>query len=249
MRWPPCNQEPLFAHSAVLCWLSVHDGCSLCSEKEKNCLPAATRPIFQAWKGVTGYLVGARQCHYVRGWPIFESWVITTCEDLDRALGLMSRKFVILHSQVLQVQYKKTQVMLFLRGCVARKWLTSHTTHAKDPLYLYVPGLSARILEVPTVSKIRYLGVVLSYGDFEMATLNLRYRLSCAAKHSRLVRILPSALPCGCHVSVPPHCMVFISCERLNVPHRLEIIVGDWEIFMKTVRCTGPASQLGAQGT
>ena len=105
----------------------------------------------------------------------FESWEISNRSDLDKALRLIGRTITILQSLGPQVQYRKTQIMLSLQSRLARKWLSSYTTERKHGTHLNIPGPN----EVPVVTEIKYLGVVLSYGDFEMATL--KYRIGCAA--------------------------------------------------------------------
>ena len=59
---------------------------------------------------------------------LFESWEISSRADLGKVLKLIGRTFSILQSLSLQAQYKETQVMLSLRGRLARKWLACDTT-------------------------------------------------------------------------------------------------------------------------
>ena len=122
---------------------------------------------------------------------LFESWKISSRADVDQAPKLIGRTFAILQSLGLQVQNKKTLIMLSLRGRLARKWLSSYTTKTKDGVYLNIPGPDARVIQVPVVTEIKYLGTLLGCGDFEMAIV--KYRIGCAAaSHSRLARILHS---------------------------------------------------------
>ena len=74
-------------------------------------------------------------------------WVIATRADLDRVLNLIRKIVAILHALGLQGQYKKTQVMLSLRGRKAKKWLRSYTSSRKVSFLMFwdlVPRLCKR---------------------------------------------------------------------------------------------------------
>ena len=84
---------------------------------------------------------------------LFESWEISSRADLDRALRLIGLTVFILQSFGLQVHSKKTQIMLSLRGRLARKWLSSYTTKTKDGMYLNIPGSDAGVFRSPCSQK------------------------------------------------------------------------------------------------
>ena len=108
--------------------------------------------------------------------------------------------------------------MLSLRGRLARKWLSSYTTKTKDGTYLNIPGPNACAIQVPVVTEIKYLGVVLSYADFEMATL--KYRVGCVpANHSRLVRILHSR-----NLSLPKRVALWRACVCTSAVYGLHAV-------------------------
>ena len=103
----------------------------------------------------------------------------------------VSQSFQLLEELGLQVQPQKTKVVLALRGRQARLWIRRHTLDTPDGRVLLIPAPNGKPHHLPIVSSIKCLGVVLSYGDFEGATLT--HRLSCAeANRSRILRVLHS---------------------------------------------------------
>ena len=122
---------------------------------------------------------------------LLETWEVYTRKDLDLLMQAVSQSFQLLEALGLQVQPQKTKVVLALRGRQARLWIRRHTLDTPDGRVLLIPAPNGKPHHLPIVSSIKYLGVVLSYGDFEGATLT--HRLSCAeANRSRILRILHS---------------------------------------------------------
>ena len=122
---------------------------------------------------------------------LLETWEVYTRKDLDLLMQAVSQSFQLLEALGLQVQPQKTKVVLALRGRQARLWIRRDTLDTPDGRVLLIPTPNGKPHHLPIVSSIKYLGVVLSYGDFEGATLT--HRLSCAeANRSRILRILHS---------------------------------------------------------
>ena len=106
---------------------------------------------------------------------------------LDGALQDIRAIFDVLRALGTQVNPTKSSLLLGLRGPLADKWLKRHASRDRAVRHLrYGPALRDRI---PIVPSFVYLGVVISYRNFE--DLTLRHRLAIAAgHHARLRRIL-----------------------------------------------------------
>ena len=116
------------------------------------------------------------------------AWQVASVAQLDGILRDIRVVFDVLRALGMQVNPAKSSLLLGLRGPLADKWMKRHVMRDKagERHLRYGPALCDRI---PIVPSFVYLGVVISYRNFE--DLTIRHRLAIAAgHHARLRRIL-----------------------------------------------------------
>ena len=124
-------------------------------------------------------------------------WEFTSVPELDSFLLLVARCLLIMQRLGLDVQHKKTNVMISCRGRQAKQWLARHTARTPDGRYLVLPRQGSAPLHLPIVTSITYLGIVLCCGDFAAQTLAHRLR-TAEIQRARLLKVLHSK-------SIPMH--------------------------------------------
>ena len=98
--------------------------------------------------------------------------------------------FRILARLGLQVQHKKTQLIVAYKGRQARQWWKANTATTSEGRFLLIPQSQGKALRLPIVSQLTYLGIVLSYTDAAAATVEHRLQVA-EAQRARLLRVLP----------------------------------------------------------
>ena len=150
------------------------------------------------WAMFTAYVMHVMDAHNGVGWTsrhctmyaddMHFAWQAMSVEQLDGILREIRVVFDVLRTLGMQVNPTKSSLLLGLRGPLADKWMKQRVTRDKTGVrhLRYGPALCDRI---PIVPSFVYLGVVISYRNFE--DLTLRHRLAIAAgHHARLRRIL-----------------------------------------------------------
>ena len=150
------------------------------------------------WAMFTAYVMHVMDARNGAGWTsrhctmyvddMHFAWQVTSVDQLDGILRDIRVVFDVLRALGMQVNPAKSSLLLGLRGPLADKWMKRHVMKDKagERHLRYGPALCDRI---PIVPSFVYLGVVLSYRNFE--DLTIRHRLAIAAgHHARLRRIL-----------------------------------------------------------
>ena len=119
-------------------------------------------------------------------------WVINKAEDLQRAVDLIGFILEVLQSFGMQPSLDKTVVLMQLKGSSAARIRRQYVSkHPKLGVRLRVRTAQGRV-ELPLVDQHTYLGVKISYGQSEAATV--RYRVQQSWKvFNRLMPSLRSA--------------------------------------------------------
>ena len=150
------------------------------------------------WAMFTAYVMHVMDARNGAGWTsrhctmyaddMHFAWQVASVEQLDGILRDIRVVFDVLRTLGMQVNPAKSSLLLGLRGPLADKWMKRHVLRDKASArhLRYGPALCDRI---PIVSSFVYLGVVISYRNFE--DLTIRHRLAIAAgHHARLRRIM-----------------------------------------------------------
>ncbi len=110
-------------------------------------------------------------------------------EALEKFLPILARCLDILGELGLQVQHGKTQVIIAGRGRQYKLWRRRNTRKTRDGPRLILWTGKGTSLQLPIVDSATYLGIKVSYGNYEKQTL--QHRLAAAqAQRARLLRVL-----------------------------------------------------------
>ena len=111
-------------------------------------------------------------------------------DDLGFVLHAVRRLFELFRRTGMSVNPSKSSVVISLKGSAAKRWIRLHTcaVDGKPAINFGFPG---QPLLAPTAPSMVYLGVVASYGRFEVATFQHRLKAAIHNKQ-RLQRILHS---------------------------------------------------------
>ncbi|CAE7308131.1 pol [Symbiodinium sp. CCMP2592] len=142
---------------------------------------------------------------------------IESLQDVGRALRAIRILFGLFTKTGMQVNSAKSCIVAGLRGSAARNWLRRHAcvVDGKPGLSLGTPG---HPLSIPSANRMVYLGVVASYGSFEMFTY--KHRLKAAVQNrQRLLRTLHCRkFSLGCRVRL------YVACVRSTLMYGLHAV-------------------------
>ncbi|CAE7211796.1 Pol [Symbiodinium natans] len=116
--------------------------------------------------------------------------VIAQAADLDSFLQKAGKLFLHLQKFNMLINYKKSAVLMHLKGACTKRWRKHHVFHREGGSFLRIRvGETIAFLPIKTTHK--YLGIILSYQAYEKATVLHRLEQSKAAYH-RLRPVLTS---------------------------------------------------------
>ena len=145
-------------------------------------------------------------------------WEYHSVSELERMVSTIQHCFQVLARLGLQVQHRKTQLLVAQKGRLAHKWWKAHTASTKEGRFLRIPQPNHKDLHLPIVPQLTYLGIVLSYAD--AATATVEHRLQVAeAQRARLLKVLHSR-------TLPLHKRVqlWIACVRSSALYGLHLL-------------------------
>ena len=145
-------------------------------------------------------------------------WEYHSVSELERMVSAIQHCFQVLARLGLQVQHRKTQLLVAQKGRLAHKWWKAHTASTKEGRFLRIPQPNHKDLHLPIVPQLTYLGIVLSYVD--AATATVEHRLQVAeAQRARLLKVLHSR-------TLPLHKRVqlWLACVRSSALYGLHLL-------------------------
>ncbi|OLP88445.1 LINE-1 retrotransposable element ORF2 protein [Symbiodinium microadriaticum] len=145
-------------------------------------------------------------------------WEYHSVSELERMISAIQHCFQVLARLGLQVQHRKTQLLVAQQGRLAHKWWKAHTASTKEGRFLRIPQPNHKDLHLPIVPQLTYLGIVLSYVD--AATATVEHRLHVAeAQRARLLKVLHSR-------TLPLHKRVqlWLACVRSSALYGLHLL-------------------------
>ena len=145
-------------------------------------------------------------------------WEYNSMSELERMISAIQHCFRVLARLGLQVQHRKTQLLLAQNGRLAHKWWQAHTASTKDGRFLRIPQPGQKDLHLPIVPQLTYLGIVLSYKDATTATVEHRLHVA-EAQRARLLKVLHSrTLPLRKRVQL------WVACVRSSALYGLHLL-------------------------
>ncbi|CAE7279315.1 unnamed protein product, partial [Symbiodinium sp. KB8] len=145
-------------------------------------------------------------------------WEYHSISELEHMISAIQHCFQILARLGLQVQHRKTQLLVAQNGRLAHKWWKAHTASTKEGRFLRIPQQGQKDLHLPIVPQLTYLGIVLSCTD--AATATVEHRLQVAeAQRARLLKVLHSrTLPLRKRVQL------WVACVRSSALYGLHLL-------------------------
>ncbi|CAE7479265.1 Pol, partial [Symbiodinium necroappetens] len=145
-------------------------------------------------------------------------WEYNSISELECMISTIQHCFQVLARLGLQVQHRKTQLLVAQKGRLAHKWWQAHTASTKDGRFLRIPQPGQKDLHLPIVPQLTYLGIVLSYKDATTATVEHRLQVA-EAQRARLLKVLHSrTLPLQKRVQL------WVACVRSSALYGLHLL-------------------------
>ncbi|CAE7522507.1 unnamed protein product, partial [Symbiodinium microadriaticum] len=167
----------------ALVWAGVRQGCTLAP---------LLYVVFSA------YLISKLQARLPADWvrdhltlyadDSHASFEIHSTKDLLQSLQIIACIFDVYREHGMRVNPLKSGVVLGVRGLQATELLKKHLHGTGDKLCLVI-GIGKGELRIPVKTSMQYLGICVSYDNFEQETLTARLKVAQATR-SRLSKVL-----------------------------------------------------------
>ena len=144
-------------------------------------------------------------------------WTIESVEDLNFVCSCVQQTFRLLRSYGMKVNADKSRMVVALRGSAGKRWQRRHTVVTTMGQSLNV-GTPHSPLLIPMVHTLVYLGVVASYGGFELHTLQHRQKAAAQNRH-RLLKFLHGKM-----LSLQERLRLYNACVRSALFYGLHVI-------------------------
>ncbi|CAE7635287.1 yfiL [Symbiodinium sp. CCMP2592] len=180
--WPAGQDPP----TRVASERGVRQGCPLAP----SLWTLITIALFRALAGVTS-VTWLQEDTTMFADDLLLQWIVHRVQDLENMVDIIAHTFRILAQLGLQVQHRKTQLIVAYKGRQATQWWRAHTATTAEGRFLLIPQPGSKALRLPIVTKLTYLGIILSYVDATTATVDHRLQVA-EAQRARLLKVLHS---------------------------------------------------------
>ena len=136
------------------------------------------------------------------------SWAIRSADDLHFLENCVLAIHDVFQFHGMMVNPQKSSIIMAMHGKLCRQWQRSKVHKTAKGSFLYV-GAAQLQLRIPIHDSMVYLGIVASYGQFEMQTMQHRLQVARGSR-MRLVKILHS----NRHLSIKQRVEIYIACVR-----------------------------------
>ncbi|CAE7204775.1 unnamed protein product [Symbiodinium sp. CCMP2592] len=181
----PAGQDPT---TRVESERGVRQGCPLAP----SLWTLITIALFRALAGVTS-VTWLQEDTTMFADDLLLQWIVHRVQDLENMVDIIAHTFRILAQLGLQVQHRKTQLIVAYKGRQATQWWRAHTATTAEGRFLLIPQPGSKALRLPIVTKLTYLGIILSYVDATTATVDHRLQVA-EAQRARLLKESSRAL-------------------------------------------------------
>ena len=162
------------------------------------------------------------------------AWEIESVNDLDQMQKMVQTTFALFAELGMKVNPEKSTLILGLRGRSLRKWVKQRLFPRQKTRFVNL-GTPTEPLQIPVQDKMVYLGVVVSYQQFELQTLQRRMRVATMQKH-RLVKVLHAARA----ISLKRRIRVYwLASDPLPCMDCVQLVLGRKQLLVSAVSRTG----------
>ena len=116
------------------------------------------------------------------------AWEVNSVADLQFVKHCIQQTFQVFREHGMSVHPEKSQLVLRVRGRAAANWIKQRQYRTPKGKFLDL-GTPHAPIHIPVVSRMVYLGVVVSYGAFEQQTCLHRVKAASQNRH-RLAKLL-----------------------------------------------------------
>ena len=116
------------------------------------------------------------------------SFEVSSTDDIIRSFQIIQSIFAVYREHGMCVNPLKSGVVLGVRGSKATELLHKHLQGKRDEQCLVI-GFGKGELRIPVKTSMTYLGICVSYGNFEQETLSVRLKVAQATR-CRLSKVL-----------------------------------------------------------
>jgi len=144
-------------------------------------------------------------------------WSVESVADLNFVCRCIQQTFRLLQSFGMQVNSSKSKLVIALRGSAGKRWQRKHLVKTTTGPALEV-GTPHSPLQIPVVHSMVYLGVVASYGSYELQTLQHRQQAAAQNRH-RLLKFLHGKM-----LSLQERVRLYNACVRSALLYGLHVV-------------------------
>ena len=145
------------------------------------------------------------------------AWTIEQPSDLDFVCRSLRATFQLLRECNMVVNSDKSSVVIGLKGSQAKRWIRRHTV-AKAGCKCIDFGVPGDPLCIPMVESFVYLGIVVTYKQFELLSLQHRVK-TASANRARLNKLLHSK-----QLALRRRVSLYLSCVRSTLLFGLHVV-------------------------
>ena len=121
---------------------------------------------------------------------ILGKWVFHSVADLKFMLRAIDALFTVLEEFGMKINSLKSALIIDVRGHSGKQWLRARARYLEGKPHFYAKTESGRLLSIPIHTETKYLGTIISFGNFATKA-TVRYRIQQAeTQRRRLQRIL-----------------------------------------------------------
>ena len=136
------------------------------------------------------------------------SWEVRHSRDLRFVEHSIQTIYAVVKEFGVCVNASKSVLVLGLHGSVCKNWIHQRLQTTKQGKFMHF-GSPLQPLCIPVYSEMCYLGIIASYGSFEVQTMKHRLRIA-AGSRQRLIKVLHSSR----YLSVRQRIALYVACVR-----------------------------------
>ena len=163
---------------------------------------------------------------------VLGQWSFNSEQDLTFMLHCMDAIFSVLEAFGMKVNDQKSSLIIQVKGRVATDWLKARARTVKGVKTFVTATPQGRILYIPIVQQIKYLGIMLSYHNPAKHTVAYRLR-QAEAQRRRLQKVLQ-----GKHIlSIKQRVQLWKAYVWTSLQHGLNAVGVGWEELRQIRSC------------
>ena len=223
LRWAGADEETISILIDMHCachYKIVHEGFVAYIDMRNGVRQGCTvAPIL--WATYSVYLLHLIEDRLNSSWPKESmtlyaddthcAWDLCTIQDLRFFVRSMTVIFEVYRQQGMHINEDKSALIIRMGGTHGAAWLRQHTALI-DGKKLFRLTYNMQTLTVPIATQVKYLGIIVSYQDYEAKSV--AHRLKAAGiSRQRLAKVLHSSK----YLSIRQRLLIYQACVRSSI--------------------------------